>query len=104
MKTPEAQLKDQVKRYLVRKRAYFFMPVQMGYGKQTIDFLCCVPVTHNGGRIGRMVGIETKAPGKKPTPRQGQCMKEIIAAGGVAFWADSYESFLLNMRTWGLEE
>lgn len=102
MKTEEGRLKDQVKRYLNQLGAHFHMPVPSGYGRQTIDFLCCVPIYHNGGRIGMFVGIETKAPGGKPTPRQKQCIEEIKAAGGVAFYCDTYEGFLLTMASYGL--
>ena len=91
MKTPEARLKDEIKTLLKRMGAHYYMPVPSGYGKQTLDFLCCVK--------GRFVGIETKAPGKKPTPRQQQCIDEINAAGGLAFWCDHYEDayFMLGM-------
>ena len=95
MKTEEGLLKDKVKRYLdALPRQYRFMPVQQGYGTQTLDFLCCID--------GRFVGVETKAAGKKPTPRQNQCIEAIKKAGGAAFYCDSYESFLLNMAAWGL--
>ena len=95
MKTEEGLLKDKVKRYLdALPRMYRHMPVPSGYGTQTLDFLCCID--------GRFVGIETKAKGKKPTPRQQQCIEEIKRAGGAAFWCDDYESFMLNMAAWGL--
>ena len=102
MKTEEGRLKDQVKRYLRQLNAYYHMPVPSGYGRQTVDFLCCIPQYHNGGRIGRFLAIETKAPGKKPTPRQEQCLREVQEAGGVAFYCDTYEGFLLTMAAQGL--
>jgi hypothetical protein len=93
--TEEGHLKIKVKRYLDQlPKMYRHMPVPSGYGSQTLDFLCCIN--------GRFVGIETKASGKKPTPRQEQCMAAIKAAGGAAFWCDSYEGFLLGMAAWGL--
>ena len=95
MKTEEAALKDEVKAYLKKLGAYFYMPVPAGYGKQTVDFLCCIR--------GRFVAIETKAKGKVPTPRQELCMREVIAAGGAAFWCDSVDGFLLNLAVWGLD-
>lgn len=96
MQTEESLLKTKVKRYLdtLSPLPYRYMPVPSGYGAQTLDFLCCIN--------GRFVGIETKSRGKKPTPRQEQCMAQIIAAGGRAFWCDSYDSFLLNMAANGL--
>jgi hypothetical protein len=75
--TPESRVKEKVKAYLRGKNAYFFMPVQTGYGAATVDFLCCVD--------GRFIAIETKAPGKKPTKRQRATLLAIIAAGGNAF-------------------
>jgi hypothetical protein len=95
MATEEGLLKIKVKRYLDQlPKSYRYMPVPSGYGTQTLDFLCCIN--------GRFCGIETKAKGKKPTPRQEQCMTAIKAAGGAAFWADSYEGFLIGMAAWGL--
>jgi hypothetical protein len=78
----EAKLKQEVKDLLNAKGAYWFMPVQMGYGVSgTPDFLCCID--------GKFVAIETKAVGRKPGPFQLHRIKEIIDAGGVAFWTDS---------------
>jgi hypothetical protein len=93
MKTEEGRLKDKIKKHLTALGAYRFMPVQFGYGTQSVDFLCCVK--------GRFLAIETKAEGKEPTPRQAQCLAEIKQAGGVAFWVDSFESYLLNLAAWG---
>jgi hypothetical protein len=60
--------------------SYWFMPVPYGYGKSTVDYLIC--------HYGLFIGIEAKAPGKRPTARQRQIMEEIVAAGGVAFVID----------------
>jgi hypothetical protein len=89
MKTEEGRLKDQIKAHLASIKAYRFMPVQMGYGATTLDFLCCIK--------GRFVGIEAKAPGKKPTRRQELCIEEILAAGGIAFWTDSFRHYKIAM-------
>ena len=115
MKTEEGRLKDQIKAILKVRGAYIFMPVQHGYGKKSIDFLCCMPYQHvvslapyKTERRSRFLGIETKAPGKKPTPLQEIAMREIVAAGGAAFWcdsySDSYSGFLTNMVLWGFIE
>lgn len=93
MKTEEGALKDKIKAWLKNRNAYFFMPVQMGYGSTTVDFLCCVN--------GKFVGVETKAEGKKPTPRQELTIADIRKAGGISFWCDSFESFLINMAALG---
>ena len=102
MRTLEGELKEQIKLYLKQLGASYYMPVPSGYGRQSVDFLVCCPQWFNHGRIGRYLAIETKAPGKKPTPRQAQFLAEIKAAGGVAFWCDSYEGFLLEMAANGL--
>lgn len=82
---PEKKVKDALKLILKAKfNAYFFMPVQMGMGADTLDFLCCID--------GFFVGIETKAPGKEPSPRQNLRMQEIEKAGGIALWGDNATS------------
>jgi hypothetical protein len=75
--TPEGKTKEQVKKLLKAHGAYYHMPVMNGMGAPTLDFICC----HNG----RFFAVETKAPGKKPTPRQEQTMTEIAFAGGYVF-------------------
>lgn len=85
--TPEGKVKDKVKKLLQEFGAYYFMPVQTGFGAPTIDFLAC----HNG----RFLGIETKAPGKKPTPRQEVTMGRINAAGGKTLVIDGDTEKLL---------
>ena len=78
-KGPEGKLKDQVKAYLDERGAYYFMPVQMGLGAATVDFLCCVK--------GRFVAVETKIWPRKATPRQLLCLNAVQAAGGIGFVA-----------------
>lgn len=71
----EAAVKKAVKKYLESIGAYYFMPVQMGYGSTTVDFLVC--------HRGKFYGIETKREGKdKASASQDAVMKRIIAAGG----------------------
>lgn len=79
--TPEGKVKKEIKDYLKSIGAYYFMPVQAGYGAPSLDILCCVN--------GWFVAIEVKAPGNEPTPRQFATMKAINAADGLAFWATS---------------
>lgn len=86
MRTPEGQVKHDLRQYLDAMGIYYFMPVQTGYGKSSLDFLCCIR--------GRFVGIETKAEGKEPTARQRRVMKEIEDAGGIALWADDAENLI----------
>ena len=86
MMTPEGKVKKEIKTWLKAQGAYFFMPVQTGYGASSLDFLCCID--------GDFIGIETKAPGKKPTPRQAIVMQDILAAGGDAYCVTSLKDFL----------
>jgi hypothetical protein len=94
MTTDEGRLKKRCRAYLKNLGAYRFAPVQQGYGMQSLDDLCCIK--------GRFVGIEYKAPGKYPTPRQQATMCAMKEAGGVAFWCDSFDGFLLALSAWGL--
>lgn len=74
MSTPEGTVKNKVKKILKMFNAYWHCPVQNGMGAPSLDFVCCYH--------GKYVAIETKAPGKKPTPRQEITIGEIRAAGG----------------------
>jgi hypothetical protein len=80
-KGPESKVKDDVKAYLESIGAYWYMPVPVGFSRPTLDFLVC---WH-----GRFIGIETKAPGKKPTARQKLTIKQIQAAGGTTLVVSS---------------
>jgi len=91
MKTPESYTRDPVRKFLKSIGAYRFSPVQMGMGAPTLDDLCCVG--------GRFIGIEYKAPGKAPTPRQLLTMQEIKRAGGIAVWGDSAEKVIDELKT-----
>jgi hypothetical protein len=76
---PEARVKDQVKRILRKflPAIYWHMPVQNGMGEPTLDFTGCIN--------GLCFAIETKAPGKKPTPRQLLTMADMQAGGAFVF-------------------
>jgi hypothetical protein len=77
--TPEGKVKAKVNAALkaLRHDCYRFMPVQSGYGAQTLDYLLCIK--------GNFVAIETKAPGKKLTPLQEGTKAAIEQAGGFVF-------------------
>ena len=81
--TPEAKVKKVIKKVLDKVGAYYFMPVQMGMGKRTLDFLVC--------HKGKFFGFEAKAPGQKITALQSLCMTEIQNAGGDCLVIDSVE-------------
>jgi hypothetical protein len=72
--TPEGKVKKKVKEILTGAGAYFHMPVMNGMGEPTLDFIVCYQ--------GAFLAIETKAPTKKPTPRQEVTIDAIRTAGG----------------------
>lgn len=81
--TPEGKVKKDVKAWLVKHQAYYYMPVSNGMGRVGApDFIVCL--------AGRFIGIETKAPGKKKnvTPNQQREIQWINRAGGYAMVVD----------------
>ena len=91
---PESRIKADIRAFLRDRGAYTFAPVQMGMGEATVDILVCLR--------GRFIGIEAKVPGKHPTARQLQTIREINDAGGVAFWTDSLEYTKTMLEAAGL--
>lgn len=69
----EKQVKARVKHLLKKHEAYWFMPVQTGYGTPGLDF--------HGCHKGRAFAIETKRPGKTITPRQKITIEDMRASG-----------------------
>lgn len=87
--TPEGKVKNQVKAALKARGIWFYMPMQTGFGVVGIpDFICCWN--------GKMLAIETKAPGKRSntTPNQDMRIAEIRAAGGLAIVVDALAQLL----------
>jgi hypothetical protein len=81
--TPEGRVKTAVKRWLVDRGIWYFMPAANGYGKAGIpDFVCCWK--------GRFLAIETKAPGKirNTTTMQDAQIEGIRVALGTAIVID----------------
>jgi hypothetical protein len=81
--TPEGRVKAAVKRLLLSRGVWFYMPIQNGMGVVGIpDFICCWD--------GRFLAIETKAPGKRSgtTPNQKARIAEIAAANGLVVVVD----------------
>lgn len=75
--TPEARVKNAVKKLLTEQGVWYFMPVSNGMGRHGIpDIICCVG--------GRFVAIECKAGKGKPTALQQREMERITEAGGDA--------------------
>ncbi|NJN00178.1 MAG: hypothetical protein HC793_00375 [Aquincola sp.] len=83
--TPEGKVKAAVKKLLKSvPGVYSHWPVQTGYGAPTLD---CTGAIRSGlyGYVGVAFAIETKAPGKKATPRQLLTVSQLEAAGVAVF-------------------
>lgn len=90
----EKTVKARVTKLLKEHKCYYFMPVQSGYGAASLDYLGC--------HAGHFFSIETKAPGKHPSPRQELTIEEIEGAGGAAFVIG--ESYYEDLNTFsGME-
>ena len=89
--TPEGKVKELVKRALKAAGAYYHMPVQNGMGAPTLDFIGC--------HKGTFIAVETKAPGKKPTPRQVLTIEAMRESGALVYVVDGPETLepLVNM-------
>lgn len=95
--TPEGKVKKVVKAIIDKfgDKIDGFWPVPSGYGESHLDYVGCAN--------GWFFSIETKAPGKKPTPRQMERIRRVELAGGKAFVIDGSPEPLALMREW-LEE
>jgi hypothetical protein len=80
--TPEGKVKAAVRKVLdlYKSELDTFWPVPAGYGPSHLDCIICA--------WGKFVSIETKAPGKKPTPRQKERIASVKRAGGIAVVID----------------
>jgi hypothetical protein len=85
MATPESKVKAQVKKILDEFGDLIdgFWPVPSGYGESHLDYVGCCN--------GIFFCIETKAPGKKPTPRQIERARRVTIAKGHVFVIDGTE-------------
>lgn len=82
MATPENKVKAEVKKVLEPFGDIIdgFWPVPSGYGESHLDYVGCCN--------GVFFCVETKAPGKKPTPRQIERSRRVKAAKGHVFIID----------------
>lgn len=85
--TPEGKVKAEVKKILASfgDKIDGFWPVPSGYGESHLDYVGCAN--------GWFFCIETKAPGKKPTPRQLERMRRVDNAKGLVFVIDGTDEF-----------
>lgn len=86
--TPEGKVKklvnkvlDEFDDHLTGAEIYRYWPVPSGFGASSLDCIVCYR--------GVFLAIETKAPKKKPTPRQELCIAQMRAAGGRVLVIDS---------------
>jgi hypothetical protein len=86
MITPEGRVKKQIRDWLREKGAYFFSPVQQGYGASTLDILVCWK--------GEFVAIEVKAENKNLTGRQEAIAKQIESSHGRVIVAYSLQDVI----------
>lgn len=90
--TPEGRVKKQVRDLFAQfDYIYAHWPVQNGMGKPCLD---C-----HASHMGRYFAVETKAPGKKMTPRQENTAAEIRASGARVFVIDG-EISMIKLRDW----
>jgi hypothetical protein len=93
--TPEGKskikIKNEVKKGLDDKKIYYFCPVQTGYGKRTVDILCCID--------GKFVAIEVKRPDMpiKPKMFQKDVLEEVRASGGIGIVATCWKDVAIEL-------
>lgn len=82
MSTPEGRTKAKINKVLdaYKPELWRFMPVQSGFGKQALDYICCYK--------GLFFTIEAKRPGGTPTDKQLGTIEDIEAADGKVFVID----------------
>lgn len=82
-KTPEAKVKDAIKKELLARGIWYFMPIGGPFTVHGIpDFICCWD--------GQFLAIEAKAPGKlrDTTANQERKLTEIACHGGLSVVVD----------------
>jgi len=83
--TKEGAVKAHVRKELIARGIWYYLPVSNGMGQHGIpDFICCVPPN------GKFLAIETKAPGKlrNVTALQERAIGNIRTAHGWALAID----------------
>lgn len=90
--TPEGKVKKAVDQVLHEHKTisgtYALKPVQNGMGSPALDY--------HGSHKGFAFVIETKAPGKSPTPRQLSTLRRIALSGASCFLIDGDTTELSN--------
>jgi hypothetical protein len=69
------------------------------------DYTGIVSALRNGEWVhGIHMEVEFKAPGRKPSERQLAYIDLVRSKGGIAFYADSLERFIQNLKREGILE
>lgn len=90
--TPENKIKKKVKGLLAEYNLlYSNWPVPTGFGTPMLDLVGCY--------YGMFFAVETKAPSKKPTPRQRLCIEQMLEAGAAVFVIDGDEG-VQELKAW----
>jgi hypothetical protein len=89
--TAESLVKKEIKKGLAEMGIYYFMPVQSGYGKRTVDFICCYK--------GRFIAIEAKAGANRTSKFQDATLAEIENAGGIAIVAYDWDTVYERIKS-----
>lgn len=96
--TPEAKVKEKIKKILKEHGVYYAMPMGTGYGNSGVpDFLCCIK--------GTFLAIEAKAGKGETTALQKKNIREIENAGGDAWVVreSNLENFEAYVKEFGNE-
>lgn len=96
--TPEAKVKEKIKKILKEHGVYYAMPMGTGYGNSGVpDFLCCIK--------GKFLAVEAKAGKGDTTALQKKNIREIENAGGDAWVVreSNLENFEAYIKEFGNE-
>ena len=73
----------------LRKKGHYSIKVIVASKGGVSDIISCSPT-------GQFWSIEVKKPGKKPSKLQYWNLKQVKKRGGIAFWCNSYNIFLVK--------
>lgn len=96
--TPEAKVKEKIKKILKEHGVWYAMPMGTGYGNSGVpDFLCCIK--------GKFLAVEAKAGKGIPTALQEKNIRDIENAGGDAWVVreTNIENFETYIKEYGNE-
>lgn len=83
-RTPEGDVKADIKTFLDRAGLYYHMPVQAGFGRRTVDILVC---WH-----GQFLAVEVKRRGARAKRYQELILQAVEDSGGHAICVDSVDA------------